>query len=497
LIPINPQHVYQFIIRIHGISTHKVHIKIAEFDLSKKLINVKYVKYIGDGTFDWKVIKFDYVPSSLRVRYIQLQIWHGHLTNKPLPNIIMIDYVKVYDVTRYAKRITLDIPFNVPRLNEYKLFVRYFENQKGGAIRIYLDGKLIAEVNTVSQLNRFVWRDLGTYRLEAGRHVITVENVKGFNAINIFVLIPVEEYNRLVREVEKLLENKTIIYIFEAESDTFRRSAKIVKDIDASNGELLYLKSSGYTWQEFEVINPSYYMVAVKLKGSAKVRIDNVTYMVVSDKLTFHYLDPIYLGKGRHIIRVEALRERVYLDVVWIYSVKSPNSKVTVEELFQVKEKPVKVLHYERIDPTLWKARVVAKKPFLLVFAEAYDSLWEARVYKDGKLVERARSIPVYGVINGFWINETGNLTIVIRYVPQDWFELGLKISTTTFTLCIFYLIWDWRRGKGDKWAVWLEKHVKSIPRYLKDVAISVPKSSASTCRFGMHKHYHHVENSI
>lgn len=40
-------------------------------------------------------------------------------------------------------------------------------------------------------------------------------------------------------------------------------------------------------------------------------------------------------------------------------------------------------------------------------------------MYRDGRLVERVRSIPVYGVINGFWINATGDLTIVIMYVPQ------------------------------------------------------------------------------
>ena len=101
----------------------------------------------------------------------------------------------------------------------------------------------------------------------------------------------------------------------------------------------------------------------------------------------------------------------------------------------------------------------------MLVFAEAYDPLWEARVYKNGELVEKVRSIPVYGVVNGFWINETGNLTVVIRYVPQDWFELGLKISATTFALCVFYLVWDWRRGRGDRWAVWLGRVFGSVFR--------------------------------
>jgi len=49
-------------------------------------------------------------------------------------------------------------------------------------------------------------------------------------------------------------------------------------------------------------------------------------------------------------------------------------------------------------------------------------------------------------VINDFWINETGDLEVVIRYKPQDWFELGLGISAATFIGCISYLLYDWRR---------------------------------------------------
>ena len=471
LIPIDSNHAYRFVIKIRGINAQGVHVKIAEFNSNRRLIDVKYVKSVGGGTFDWKEVVFDYVPSSSGVRYVQLQIWHGHLTDKPLPNIIMIDYVKVYDVTRYAKRVTLDMPFDVPRSGDYKIFVRYFESQKGGAIRIYLDGKLIAEVSTVSQLNRFVRRDLGTFSLEAGRHVIMLENVEGFNAVNVFVLIPVDEYNKLVKEFEKILENKTIIYLFEAESDMFRTKAKIVKDINASNGEMLHLKPSGYAWQRFEIVKNGYYMIAVRLNGGARIVIDNNSFKISSSDFAFHYLGPIYLEKGEHIIRIEALNKPLYLDIVWIYSVKSPSSRMAIEDLFKVKEKPAKVIHYERNDPTLWRAEVVAKKPFMLVFAEGYDPLWEARVYKDGRLVEKVRSIPVYGVINGFWINATGNLTIVIRYVPQDWFELGLKISATTFALCVFYLIWDWRRGRGDRWVLWIEGRFRDVFRSLKKVA--------------------------
>ena len=60
------------------------------------------------------------------------------------------------------------------------------------------------------------------------------------------------------------------------------------------------------------------------------------------------------------------------------------------------------------------------------------------------------KSIPLYSVINGFWINETGDLEVVIRYKPQDWFEMGLGISGITFISCVFYLFYEWRKEKGD-----------------------------------------------
>jgi len=55
------------------------------------------------------------------------------------------------------------------------------------------------------------------------------------------------------------------------------------------------------------------------------------------------------------------------------------------------------------------------------------------------------------------------NLEIIIRYKPQDWFEIGLMISLTTFIGCITYLFYDWRREKGDKWAKKLESKVRKL----------------------------------
>jgi hypothetical protein len=239
LIPARYGYSYLFTFSVKAVNGHGVHFKIFEYDGNGKLLNATYAGRIGDGSFGWRNVTYIYTPRSPNATYLQLQIWHGHLTDKPLPNIIWVKDVRVYE------------------------------------------------------------------------------------------------------------------------------------------------------------------------------------------------------------------SRPLYLDVVWVYSVKSPSSRVTVEDLFRAEEKPAEVVGYERVDPTLWGAYVNARRPFMLVFAEAYDSLWEARVYRDGRLVEKVRSVPVYGVINGFWINATGNLTVVIRYAPQDWFEQGLKVSATTFALCVFYLVWSWKRNRG------------------------------------------------
>lgn len=112
------------------------------------------------------------------------------------------------------------------------------------------------------------------------------------------------------------------------------------------------------------------------------------------------------------------------------------------------KDPPAEVKSFTKINPTLWKVKVSAKRPFMLSFAEVYDSLWEIRVYKDGEKVQTVKSIPLYSVMNGFWIDETGELEIAVRYKPQDWFEIGLLISALTFIGCFGYLFYDWRKSK-------------------------------------------------
>jgi len=210
--------------------------------------------------------------------------------------------VEVYNITNYTKPVTLDIPFKVDKTDNYKLFIRYFKNQKGGAIRVYIDGNPIY-LKTKDQLNKFVWEDLGTFKLEKGEHKIVLENVRGFNAVNLFALIPENEYNKARKDVIELLQNKTIIYLFEAESDLYRENAEIIKDFNASNGEAVKFNDNGEAWQNVEIVKNSTYKLALKGAGTFNVSTGNYSYILTLNNLTFKYTPMFYLRNGEYKLK--------------------------------------------------------------------------------------------------------------------------------------------------------------------------------------------------
>ena len=615
-LPIKPDNWYQYVVWLSGKDVNGTHSKVIYYNETMNEIKSDFIFTGQSGTFGWKNFSSVFL-SPTNAKYIKIQFWVWQ--NNETESYYWIDDIKVYDLTRYTKPNDLKIDFSIKESGNYKFFVRYFKNEKGGSVKIFLDNKEIS-LNTLDQLNKFVWKDLGDFYLEKGKHTLTIRNIKGFNAINFFTFIPQNELIKLEEDTKKFIQNKKIIYIFEGESDLYRERAEIEKDPKASNGRIINLLPDGKAWQELEIVKNGLYSFAFNLKGSFEFKIGNSTFQIKSDKLNFTYIGPIYLEEGKHLIEILpiannksfkwnfsteeeiiewkqttpenqfnslykvlwdrnniSLKVELYnstwgwktinsplipikygekykfefsikaenghsihlkimefnssknliggiyalgigdgnfdwknisyeyepknasttylqlqiwhghetkkqlpniiwisnvtitgystnqLDVFWMYSVDSFESNIKLEDLFKVDEIPAEVKNYSKINPTLWKVQVNASKPFMLSFAESHDPLWEARIYKDGKLIEKVRSVPLYGVINGFWINETGNLDVVIRYTPQDWFEIGLVISAATFVACVGYLIYDWRRSKVKSFRSRIKKLSKPI----------------------------------
>ncbi len=76
-------------------------------------------------------------------------------------------------------------------------------------------------------------------------------------------------------------------------------------------------------------------------------------------------------------------------------------------------------------------------KPFLLRFSESFNSLWQATI--DDEVLPH---IPANGVMNGFPVNKQGDFRIVVEFIPQKWFVIGIIItSSLLIAFLFFYLI--------------------------------------------------------
>lgn len=118
----------------------------------------------------------------------------------------------------------LSIPIQLAEDTQYQGFLRYLENQRGGTLRIYLDGQILGDINTLNNSNKYVWKRLfdttnSSLIVPKGKHTLTIENLSGFNSVNILALVPHSEMERMDNLVTSLVNHTDIIYILEAESD--------------------------------------------------------------------------------------------------------------------------------------------------------------------------------------------------------------------------------------------------------------------------------------
>jgi hypothetical protein len=94
------------------------------------------------------------------------------------------------------------------------------------------------------------------------------------------------------------------------------------------------------------------------------------------------------------------------------------------DELFRHQDAPAEI-SYQRIDPTRYRVLVRAERPFVLALAETYDPLWVA----SGPGLQ-VSSVPLYGVINGFFLDRTGSYEITVEYQIQQWARFGTLLTT-------------------------------------------------------------------
>ena len=185
-----------------------------------------------------------------------------------------------------------------------------------------------------------------------------------------------------------------------------------------------------------------------------------------------------YLEKGKYEIRVSSnSNSNIDLDSIVIYSTSDTNgesnnssnygnnqndSSINDEQRYEPIENPFNsnlddgssrayIEKYEKVDPTRFEVDIRnATRPYIMSFAESYDPLWVA--YVDDSSFNpndfKIRSVPLYSTVNGFYINRTGDYSLVIEYEPQKWFSQAGIVSVAALSLSIIALLIQERKLK-------------------------------------------------
>jgi hypothetical protein len=232
------------------------------------------------------------------------------------------------------------------------------------------------------------------------------------------------------------------VYILEGES-AFGGKRRRSERMGASNNSIAIF--NGILQTSINISRGGMYRIALIGTGPVEVSVNGKVAAKADSMNGFSYGEPVYLEPGPATISAKG-NGNASLDVVWLYE---DTGNTTMGKLFQsVNPPPASVVSFERDGPTRWKARINATRPFLLGFAESYQPGWEARIIGGGRIVETVKPVELYGAINGYWINRTGDLEVEMRYQPQDMFEAGLYVASATLVACIAFLAHAlWRGG--------------------------------------------------
>jgi Alpha-(1->3)-arabinofuranosyltransferase len=174
IIEVNPDQFYFLESKIKANNVHQAHLKVVELDANKNIVSSQYLAGIGDGTFDWQLIKEKFSPSNNLVRYIQFEIWHGHNSARPLPNEISLEFFR-YGTFKFNSDFYEQQALSYTKIDKTKYIVN-IPHSLGSHVVVFpqffdslwvakIDGKEYKPSSLYNSVNAFVLDKSGTMEL--------------------------------------------------------------------------------------------------------------------------------------------------------------------------------------------------------------------------------------------------------------------------------------------------------------------------------------------
>jgi hypothetical protein len=98
---------------------------------------------------------------------------------------------------------------------------------------------------------------------------------------------------------------------------------------------------------------------------------------------------------------------------------------------------------YQQTGGDEFRITTQASAPFVLILTEPYDALWRAYIGNS-----EIKPTPIYGIVNGFLVNQTGVVNIRIYYTLQNYLYLGMALSATSLSVSLLAIVLVWRKSR-------------------------------------------------
>jgi hypothetical protein len=391
--------------------------------------------------------------------------WHPLVRN--LPGYAWdFDYFRGVAVTS-ARNSSFDMDLGKHDAGEYVLLVRYFESSDGGRMNLTLQNKSFM-ITSVGYHNSFIWLN-ESVSLEPEEHVrLGVKTEDGFNAISAVALVPKSQYESWQRDSMSFISSKTVItplaiyspYANESRFNTSSLESEICslfpdKTTMFEGKPSSRIQNSGASEcaSDYTSVSESQdYLLRVQMKGNnlsgfALEGADPSNKTVILDRLGPEVFASSGWSNSYALIHVPAgvrhARFSVRCDTacdIWLGNISLVRLSRTEQPLYLKTKTPALTSALIYANLSRGGVQVNASYPFIFTDFSFYMYNSGVAVYVNGTKAEEPMRIPIYGVLNGFLINQTGEIEINLQSERENIFAIAFWISTVAFFACLIYL---------------------------------------------------------
>jgi len=322
---------------------------------------------------------------------------------------------------------SFSIPYFVSRGGSYEIYALVHKYTAASKLKFYLDKTHIADIDTyaINDLG-FKWVYVGDKHLKTGEHSLSIDSLKGENAVLELVLVPSEAMDNERSNLYRLVADKAVTIVNELEE--YKEG---VVDYSASHGLSVKPPVKGAIFVpkegEYEVSLSSAAKTAAKIKITLGNNSKFLNVVVSKDQIYTQKSFTVHLEQGFNNFEITSNRGDVLLDILSAESVTMSLRNTNLNE--------PKLFEYQKINPTRYRINVDTDFPFFIFFSEAFNSKWRANIGNNS-----APHTKGYGFGNLYYIDKVGDYAIDLEYADQKYFKIGQVVTLASWVVLLFLL---------------------------------------------------------